>query len=257
MLAQKERTYLGVNIDDIGLETHGRAAFSHLAFPAEIATYIEEALRWKNSKAWFNDRRIPWRRGWLLTGVAGNGKSAFARALAEYLDIPIHIFDLATMDNIEFSGAWGKAIVDSPCIVLFEDLDGVFDGRKNIACGDEGDGLTFDCLLNTISGVDNSDGIILIITTNDLTKIDKAIGCERTDADVGETMSTRPGRIDRVLFFNNPDAECRVRIASRILSDWPDQIEAIVSAGKNDTGAQFQERCSSLAMKLFWQGKSL
>jgi SpoVK/Ycf46/Vps4 family AAA+-type ATPase len=59
-------------------------------------------------------------------------------------------------------------------------------------------GLTFDCLLNVLDGVERLEGVFVIITTNDITKVDPAIG-----QPTGDNGSTRPGRIDRVIELRN------------------------------------------------------
>ena len=47
--------------------------------------------------------------------------------------------------------------------------------------------LTFDCLLNCLDGVERSDGIFTIISTNDVSKVDPALGQPRMlpDGDLG------------------------------------------------------------------------
>ena len=241
------------NHSDIGMENYAKKAFDHLAFTDEINDLIKETERWKNSKDWFLDKRIPWRRGVLLAGDPGNGKSAFVKAMAQYLDVPLHVFDISSMDNMEFDQEWNRAIEDSPCIVLVEDIDAVFNGRNNIL-DKEGDSLSFDCFLNTLSGVGNSDGVLVFITTNDISKLDPAIGRIEKDRK-GEEISSRPGRIDRVISMGSPDDKCRRKIALRILADWPGIAEKTVKDGKGDSGAQFQERCSKIALELFWGAK--
>jgi SpoVK/Ycf46/Vps4 family AAA+-type ATPase len=133
---------------------------------------------------------------------------------------------------------------------LLEDIDGVFEGRKNITSTGMERGLSFDCLLNLIDGVENSDGIFLVITTNHLEKIDPAIGGIVN----GNGMSTRPGRIDKVVKFGPLDENGRVKMAKRILGDFDISLWGHLLQEKHeDTGAQFQERCCRLALKLFWE----
>lgn len=181
------------------------------------------------------------------------GKSAFTRALAQELNMPIVVFDLSTMNNSDFANAWDTALEYAPCIALFEDIDAVFDGRKNIANTGMEQGLSFDFLLNVIDGVQNSDGVFKIVTTNNPDKIDPALGnvCN------GDEMSTRPGRIDRVVHFSALDNEGKEKMAQRILGDFPrEKWQHIFEKAHDDTGAQFQERCCRVALQLFWQAKN-
>lgn len=112
------------------------------------------------------------------------------------------------------------------------------------------DSLSFDCLLNTISGVGNSDGVLLFITTNNLDKLDSALGTET------EGKSSRPGRIDKILFLGLMQEPERRKLANLILEDFPEIIEEVVKLGEGETAAQFQDRCAQLALKKFWNKKN-
>ena len=58
--------------------------------------------------------------------------------------------------------------------------------------------LTFDCLLNCLDGVERTDGIFTIISTNDISKVDPALGQPRKMPDgVLEFISTRPAASTR------------------------------------------------------------
>lgn len=244
---QAHLTPLGWNKDDIG-QIKKPEPLSHLALSDDCLNAIEEIRRWRNSEEWYKERQIPHKKGILLYGAPGCGKSSVAKALAMELNMPIMMFDLSNMSNNDFSENWDRVKNCSPCLVLLEDIDAIFDGRKNIV-HEEG-GLSFDCLLNSIDGVEAADGILIVATTNNVEKIDIALGKPN-----GDGISTRPGRIDRALELIPPDENGRKKIASRILCDFPSEIENVVNAGNHDTGAQFQERCSRLALKLFWEKK--
>jgi SpoVK/Ycf46/Vps4 family AAA+-type ATPase len=141
-----------------------------------------------------------------------------------------------------------EALSSAPGINVIEDIDAVFNGRNNIVNPEKG--LTFDCLLNTIDGVENSDGVLTIITTNHVDKIDPALGT------VNGKISSRPGRIDSVVIMNPPDRSGKFKIAKRILNDYPELIEETLDEGENDSGAQFQERCTMLALNKYWEDKN-
>ncbi len=229
------------------------SAIADMSLTSDVLDAVQEAVRWRESEEWFKERGVPWKRGFLLAGGAGTGKTAFTRALGQELNMPILSFDLTTMSNSDFNESWTSAKCYSPCIVLLEDIDGVFEGRKNTACGGLEKGLSFDCLLNLIDGVENSDGIFIIITTNDLTKIDPAIGGIVN----GNGMSTRPGRIDKTIIFKPLDDKGREKMAKRILRDFDISLWGHLLQEKHeDTGAQFQERCCKLALRLFWENKN-
>lgn len=243
-LIQSSLPVVGWNREDIG-QIKKPDPLSHLALSEECLQAIEEIRRWRKSEEWYKERQIPFKRGLMLYGGAGNGKSSLAKALAMDLNLPIMIFDLSNMSNEDFSNNWDKVKNNSPCMVLLEDFDSVFDGRKNVV--HEDGGLSFDCILNEIDGVSDASGILIIATTNNIDKIDSAFGKPN-----GDGISTRPGRIDRALELVNPDEIGRYKIAKRILCDYPSEIDNVVLDGHKDSGAQFQERCSRLALKLFW-----
>ena len=116
---------------------------------------------------------------------------------------------------------------------------------------DKTDGLFVGEYLN---GIDSNDGVFIFVTTNRVETLDPAIGVPRTDKKVNGTMiSTRPGRIDRAIELSLLDEECRTKIAKRILNNFPEIVEKIVKAGDGDTGAQFQERATQVALKKFWE----
>ncbi len=227
--------------DQLGPISDQDGSMSRMALTAEIEGAVVEAKQWAASQKWYATRQIPWRRGWLLHGKPGTGKTSLVRAIAQLLDMPIFIFDLGTMDNQDFSKAWNDARNETPSIVLFEDIDAVFDGRTNIL-GDQGGNLTFDAILNAISGIENADGIFTMVTTNRLEKIDGAL--------------SRAGRLDRILQLPELNENGRRKIANRILAENPEMIDSVVNEGFGETGAQFQERCGAIALNLYWKSLS-
>lgn len=230
------------------------SAVAQLSLKQNVLDAVEEALRWRESEDWFKQRCIPWKRGWVLYGDPGTGKTAFIRALAQELNMPIATFDLSTMTNQDFTYSWEQAMSNTPCIALIEDVDAIFDGRKNIAAQGLNQGLSFDCLLNTIDGVQNTDGMFLIITTNNIEKLDPALGNPMANGNGAASMSTRPGRIDRAIRFEHLDEDGRIKMAKRIFEGMQeDKWKVLLSTGDKDTGAQFQERCCRLALKMFWE----
>jgi ATPase family associated with various cellular activities (AAA) len=296
---------LGYQANELGW-TRGdaKSALDQLIFPPHITELVDEVRRWRNSKQWYTEHGIPWKRGWLMYGPPGTGKTALARAFAEDLDMPIFVFQLGEIGNHGFMKAWLSMQSAAPCIALIEDMDNVFHGRRNIAQnygslygpfggswmaetrkkkdslkpgGEEKDNfnaddiraggmLTFDCLLNMLDGVDRTEGIFTIITTNDITKIDEALGVPQTFTE-GQTasiesqaafVSTRPGRIDRAIHLTYMRPEDKCRLAERILRRFPEMCEIIkqdtmAHPERQETPCQFQFMCGQLALKMYWQ----
>lgn len=232
----------------------GQSPFTGYPFPPEVESAIKELDLWLGHEKWFRSKSIPWRRGWLLHGVPGTGKSTLVRALGMSFDLPVYIFDLAGMTNDDLVRSWDNMMSNTPCIALIEDIDNIFDGRKYVGSTNPNiPHLTFDCLLNCISGVKQADGVFLVVTTNHLEKLDAAIGIPDTTG-----KSSRPGRIDKALHLGVMGEEQRLMLAKHILSDYPELVEETVKLGEGETAAQFQARCAQLALSKFWaEGKKL
>ncbi len=270
---------LGVKTEELGREisTTGKA-LDNLFFPDNIKELINIISLWVKSKEWYKEKNIPWKRGWLLYGPPGTGKTALARAFAEDLNMPIYVFSLSQMSNNDLISSWKNMQLNVPCIALIEDIDNVFHGRKNISqdytviskllsADDDTDEnndqkskfsrLTFDCLLNCLDGVDKTDGVFTIITTNDVTKIDTAIGQPQTLNDGTQVfISSRPGRIDKAIELTYMDKSNKKSMAKKILCEFPEKYNEILKYIETDlqeTPAQFQEYCAQIAIQEYWK----
>lgn len=136
-----------------------------------------------HSERWYYDRGIPYRRGYLLHGPPGSGKSSFIQALAGELDYNIAIVNLSerglTDDRLNFL----LTIIPKRSLVLLEDVDAAFSGRTQSADdGYRGANVTFSGLLNALDGVASAEERVLFLTTNHVERLDGAL--------------VRPGRVD-------------------------------------------------------------
>jgi len=250
----QDRRWIGHQADNLGgCEVMDGNALDRLAYPQHVLDVVEEVRVWRDSKEWYESRGIPWRRGLLLYGTPGCGKTSLVRAIGMDLGLPVFIYDIATLPNSIMISKWAQMMASAPCIALIDDIDCTFNYRKNII-GEMGGGLTFECLLNCLDGVEIASGVLTIITTNDIEKLDPAIGIVRDkdheDSDMG---STRPGRVDRVVHLIPPDESCRSRIVDIVLPELKsnDVIlkRQLIDQGDGDTGAQFVDRCASIAIR--------
>ncbi|KJZ74599.1 hypothetical protein HIM_05949 [Hirsutella minnesotensis 3608] len=183
----------------------------------DATDYLDPATR-----RWYANRGIPYRRGYLLHGPPGTGKSSLSLALAGYFRMKIYIVSLsstsATEENI--SSLFNE--LPTRCIVLLEDIDtaglthtredttnsesinsspspesssssrGRNSSSSNTSTSAAGR-LSLSGLLNILDGVASQEGRILIMTTNHVDKLDKAL--------------IRPGRVDMIVPFGLADRE--------------------------------------------------
>lgn len=218
-------------------------AFKYSFYPEHILSHIRDLKTWLSEGTWYQERGIPWRRGVLLYGPGGTGKSTLAVNIAKSLGIPLFSVKLSTFTDIDLIETWNN-LKKTTCVILLEDIDAVFHGRKNITGNKEG--VTFDCLLNLISGVEPTQTAnLLIVTTNQVEHIDEALGAPIE----GTTLSTRPGRIDLTLYLGPMEDDERHKLVSSILRDWPEDVERIFDNTKGFTASQVQETCIQLAFE--------
>lgn len=208
---------------------------------------VEDVRFWLESKDWYEERKIPWKRGMLLTGAPGTGKSSFVFALARKFKLPVEVVHLNTMNNYDLTQAWHGR--EGGVIRLIEDIDGVFDGRRNIHESKHRSFLTFDTLLNTLDGVDQSQGVLTIVTTNHPEKLDPALG----GGSAG--ISSRPGRIDQVVEFGLLDEAGRRFVTESVLDPMSDsEWEAYRGewCPRDMSGAEVRELAVREALRRKW-----
>ena len=134
---------------------------------------IDDAKRFIMEQAWYRERGIPWRRGYMLYGPPGTGKSSLAHVLASELRMNVNVATMASFISDE-QMVQVLSNVHGGHVLLLEDIDAT---RRDGAIGP-----SFSCLLNVIDGLSAQDGRILVMTTNHPDKLDAAL--------------TRPGRVD-------------------------------------------------------------
>ena len=162
------------------------------------SSIIDDARSFLSSKDWYDEMSIPFRRGYLLYGPPGCGKTSFCRALAGALQLDISILPLS--DSCLDDSTITSIIREAPkrSIILLEDIDAVFSkGRRNDTDDNSSScvmaitktHVSFAGLLNAIDGVDAQEGRIVIMTTNHIDRLDPSL--------------IRPGRCDFKVMFRN------------------------------------------------------
>jgi chaperone BCS1 len=182
---------------------------------AELLADMREFL---DNPGWYHETGVPYRRGYLLHGPPGNGKTSVVKALAGELGLSIYLLVLSDPELSDNRISDLLAKVPERSILLLEDVDCAFVKRKR-ANGREG-GLTFSGLLNALDGVASAEGRIVVMTTNHLDRLDPAL--------------VRPGRADVKLGFENASADQARRLFERFFPDEPHLAEAF--AGRIEDG---------------------
>lgn len=135
---------------------------------------------------WYAERGIPYRRGYLLFGPPGGGKSSFIHALAGDLNYAIATINLSERGMADDKLAMMMQKLPARTIVLLEDADAAFVNRKQKdSDGYSGSTVTFSGLLNALDGLAAGEERIAFLTTNHIDRLDPAL--------------IRPGRVDMIV----------------------------------------------------------
>ncbi len=153
---------------------------------------VKDIRKFQESKDWYSKLGIPYRRGFLLYGSPGCGKSSLVLAIASELGMNVNILFLSDpqMSDSRLQELLNKT--DNSTIVLIEDIDSAFKKRKKTS-GVKTQSLTFSGLLNALDGLSAQGGRILFLTTNKLSELDAAL--------------IRPGRTDLRIHVPNAGKE--------------------------------------------------
>ncbi|KAI5123305.1 hypothetical protein M0805_009326 [Coniferiporia weirii] len=105
---------------------HKRPMGSIVLEPGVKEMLLADTRDFLRSEKWYADRGIPFRRGYLLHGVPGSGKSSLIHAIAGALMLDIYVVSLSSswMNDSTLTSLMGR--VPARCIVLLEDLDAAF-----------------------------------------------------------------------------------------------------------------------------------
>lgn len=158
------------------------------------------------ARTWYLDRGIPYRRGYLLHGPPGTGKSSFIQALAGELDFNIAILNVSERGLTDDRLNHLLTKVPQRTLILLEDADAAFANRRQVdEQGYSGATVTFSGLLNALDGVASAEERIIFLTTNHIERLDEAL--------------IRPGRVDLSVRLGNATAYQMERIWDRFYGE--------------------------------------
>jgi len=182
--------------------------------------------RFIGDEKFYRENQIPFKLTFLFYGPPGTGKTSTLRAMGNYLKRDIMMANLSEIDISDYSKLFNGRIFCSDAldeistepndrILALEEFDHVIDSQhlmitKNKKKNDDEDEKdtpkikSFNImnmnntdmvgtLLECLDGVATGDKRIIVITTNNIEKFDKAL--------------IRPGRIDHVIYFDRATSD--------------------------------------------------
>jgi len=217
-----------------------RMRWEEVVLPGHMGQQIrDEVETFFVGRKMYEEHGLDWRRGLLLAGSPGNGKTAICRAIATTATVPLVY---CQTDDGDMYGllmeAQSTISQNAPCIAIFEDAETL----------GEQEGLR-SALLNMLDGLFTVDGVFVIATTNTPEKLDSA-------------FTGRPSRFDSYYVIPNPGSGDRERILRNKLSGQakglPDrQIKALVAEMDGLSAACVQEVAVCALLTCFKESKPL
>ncbi len=184
---------------------------------------IEDARRFLAQRERYRALGVPMRRGYLLYGPPGTGKTSLAMALADALHRDLCIMPIGRLGLADDMLQSLMANLPPHPVVLFEDIDTVFEGRENLSKNS----LTFSGFLNAIDGVLAQEDVIVVMTTNRREVLDEAL--------------LRPGRLDVHVHIGPASFYQAEQLYLRFFPDNPVNAKVFAACAGGATMAYLQE----------------
>lgn len=154
---------------------------------------------------------ISLKRGVLLAGTFGTGKTIAANVASKYAqDNGITYIYIPRAAELPRAINFAKNYQSPACVIFCEDIDRVTSGSRS---------TQMDDILNIVDGIDSKNSnIIVVLTTNDLESINKAM--------------LRPGRLDAVINVTPPDANTIQRLIRTYAGNTLDHKQDLTKVGE-------------------------
>ncbi len=205
----------------------------------EIVEFLRNPKKFRNLGG-----TIP--KGVLMVGPPGTGKTLLAKAIAGEADVPF--YTISGSDFVEmFVGVGASRVRDmfaeakkhSPCLIFIDEIDAVGRHRGHgVGGGHDEREQTLNALLVEMDGFTANENVIVIAATNRVDVLDPAL--------------LRPGRFDRQVVVNLPDAAGREQIlrvhARKIKLDPKANLAPIARATTGFSGAELANLVNEAAL---------
>jgi hypothetical protein len=178
---------------------------------------------------WYSRHSIPYRRGYLLQGLPGTGKTSLSYAIASEAELDVYVLSLSNINLIESTIISLFQLLPRRCLILLEDIDAVGISRSitqsqhQINPGPRP--ISLSTLLNILDGPFAKKGCIICATTNYPERLDAAL--------------TRPGRIDKIVTFTNANHDVVAGVFSSIFISRKDDNSVTIE--KHSLADQFAD----------------
>ena len=202
--------------DEATADDTPRRALDSVVLNEGVATLLHDDIHeFFGRREWYAQMGIPWRRGYLLCGPPGTGKTSAAYALAGELrrkPCALSLTNPKLNDNVM---ADLQQRTPPRSLILIEDIDAFFNVREK---QDTRMQISFSGLLNALDGVGAQEGRIIVLTTNHREKLDPAlIRPGRIDLEI-ELGKATAAQLQGLLLRFHPEAGTRIE---RLTADCP------------------------------------
>lgn len=185
---------------------HTNVKFDDIAGMDELKQEMKKTVEILKNPKGYKEKGIRPAKGIILEGQPGNGKTLFAKALAEETDVKFIAtrgadFQSAMMSigSRKIKSLFKKARKNAPCIIFIDEFDGIGERRNYAGSGvDKENNRIITAMLNEMDGFTEGEGVLVIAATNSYSSLDAAL--------------IRPGRFDLKFTIGNPDVETRIQL---------------------------------------------